>query len=104
MPFDVVAAGCAANMRAIFGAIAAGGDFNVSAATQLGIERARDGGASLIVCVPLRPDGAAENAVISMEQYLAGKKLFRNLWKDQALAEFNREITAACLPPADPLA
>ena len=43
VPFDVVAAGCAANMRAIFGAIAAGGDFNVTAATQLGIERARDG-------------------------------------------------------------
>src|SRR5271156_4278188 len=43
VPFDVVAAGCAANMRAIFGAIAAGGDFNVTAATRLGIERARDG-------------------------------------------------------------
>jgi hypothetical protein len=71
---------------------------------QESIERARDGGPSLIVCVPLRPNAAAENAVISMEQYLAGKKLFRNLWKDQALAEFNREITAACLPPADPLA
>jgi hypothetical protein len=43
VPFDVVAAGCAANMRAIFGAIAAGGDFNVTAATRLGVERAVTG-------------------------------------------------------------
>ena len=41
VPFDVVVAGCAANIRAIFGAIAAGGDFDVTSATRLGIERAR---------------------------------------------------------------
>jgi hypothetical protein len=43
VPFDVVAAGCAASMRAIFGAIATDGDFDVTAATRLGAERARDG-------------------------------------------------------------
>jgi hypothetical protein len=42
VPFDVVAAGCAANTRAIFGAIAADDDFNVTVATRLGVERARD--------------------------------------------------------------
>jgi hypothetical protein len=62
VPFDVVAAGCAANMRAIFGAIAAGGDFNVTAATRLGIERARDG-------VPLSS---------VMEAYRVG---FRRVWE-----------------------
>jgi hypothetical protein len=36
VPFDVVAAACATNMRAIFGAIATGGDFNLTAATRLG--------------------------------------------------------------------
>ncbi|MFY9764641.1 MAG: helix-turn-helix domain-containing protein [Mycobacterium sp.] len=43
VPFDTVAAGCAANMRAIFGAIAAGDDFDVTAATRLGVEQARYG-------------------------------------------------------------
>ena len=43
VPFDVVAEGCAGNMRAIFGAIAAGAEFDVTVATQTGIERARDG-------------------------------------------------------------
>jgi hypothetical protein len=62
VPFDVVAAGCAANMRAIFGAIAAGGDFDVTAATRLGIERARDG-------VPLSS---------VMEAYRVG---FRRVWE-----------------------
>ena len=62
VPFEVVAAGCAANMRAIFGAITAGGDFNVTAATQLGIERARDG-------VPLAS---------VMEAYRVG---FRRMWE-----------------------
>ena len=42
-PFDVVAESCAANMRAIFGGIASGGDFDVSVATRTGVERARDG-------------------------------------------------------------
>jgi PucR C-terminal helix-turn-helix domain/GGDEF-like domain len=62
VPFDVVAAGCAANMRAIFGAIAADDDFNVTAATRLGIERARDG-------VPLSS---------VMEAYRVG---FRRVWE-----------------------
>ncbi len=43
VPFDVVAEGCAANMRAIFGAIATDAEFDVTVATQTGIERARDG-------------------------------------------------------------
>jgi PucR C-terminal helix-turn-helix domain/GGDEF-like domain len=43
VPFDIVAAGCAANMRAVFGAIAAGDDFDVTAATRLGVEQARYG-------------------------------------------------------------
>jgi hypothetical protein len=62
VPFDIVAAGCAANMRAIFGAIAADDDFNVTAATRLGIERARDG-------VPLSS---------VMEAYRVG---FRRVWE-----------------------
>jgi hypothetical protein len=62
VPFDVVAAGCAANMRSIFGAIATGGDFNVTAATRLGVERARDG-------VPLSS---------VMEAYRVG---FRRVWE-----------------------
>jgi hypothetical protein len=62
VPFDVLAEGCAANMRAIFGAIAAGGRFNVSAATRLGVERARDG-------VPLPS---------VMEAYRVG---FRRVWE-----------------------
>jgi hypothetical protein len=71
VPFDVVAAGCAANMRAIFGAIAAGGDFNVTAATQLGIERARDG-------VPLSS---------VMEAYRVG---FRRVWEAVAVEAATR--------------
>jgi hypothetical protein len=43
VPIDVVAAGCAANVRAVFGAIAAREEFDVAAATGLGVERARDG-------------------------------------------------------------
>jgi hypothetical protein len=62
VPFDVVAEGCAANLRAIFGAIAAGVDFNVTAATRLGVERARDG-------VPLSS---------VMEAYRVG---FRRVWE-----------------------
>src|ERR1700752_1443943 len=61
VPFDVVAAGCAANLRAIFGAIATGGEFNVAPATRLGVERARGG-------VPLSS---------VMEAYRVG---FRRLW------------------------
>jgi hypothetical protein len=62
VPFDVVAEGCAANMRAIFGAIAVGGGFDVTAATRLGAERARAG-------VPLSS---------VMEAYRVG---FRRVWE-----------------------
>jgi hypothetical protein len=62
VPFDVVTEACAANMRAIFGAIAAGGDFNVTVATRTGAERARDG-------VPLSS---------VMEAYRVG---FRRVWE-----------------------
>ncbi len=62
VPFDVVAEACAANLRPIFGAIAAGDDFNTTAATRLGVERARDG-------VPLSS---------VMEAYRVG---FRRLWE-----------------------
>jgi PucR C-terminal helix-turn-helix domain/GGDEF-like domain len=62
VPFDVVVACCAANLRAIFGAIAAGGDFDVTVATRVGVERARDG-------VPLSS---------VMEAYRVG---FRRVWE-----------------------
>ena len=79
VPFDVVAAGCAANLRAIFGAIATGGDFNVAPATRLGVERARDG-------VPLST---------VMEAYRVG---FRRLWEAIAV-----EAAARCCLNADGL-
>jgi PucR C-terminal helix-turn-helix domain/GGDEF-like domain len=62
VPFDVLAEACAANLRAIFGAIAAGGDFNVTVASRLGIQRACDG-------VPLSS---------VMEAYRVG---FRRAWE-----------------------
>src|SRR6201999_2078799 len=71
VPFDVVAAGCAANMRAIFGAIASGDDFDVTAATRLGVERARDG-------VPLSS---------VMEAYRVG---FRRVWEAIAIEAATR--------------
>jgi len=71
---------------------------------QESIARARDGDPSLIVCVPCRLNGASESALINMERYLTGKKLFRNRWKDQAIAEFNRDLSSACHPTANPLA
>jgi hypothetical protein len=43
VPFEVVAAGCAANIRSVLGAIAADTEFDTTAAVTLGIERARDG-------------------------------------------------------------
>jgi PucR C-terminal helix-turn-helix domain/GGDEF-like domain len=43
VPYDVVVEGCAANMRPVLQAIAAGTDFDSTAAKTLGIERARDG-------------------------------------------------------------
>lgn len=66
VPFDLVAQACAANMRPIFGAIATQGEFDSSAATELGVERARDG-------VPLSS---------VMEAYRVG---FRRVW--EAVAE-----------------
>ena len=79
VPFDVVAAGCAANLRAIFGAIATGGEFNVAPATRLGVERARDG-------VPLSS---------VMEAYRVG---FRRLWEAIAV-----EAAARCCLNGDGL-
>ena len=79
VPFDVVAAGCASNLRAIFGAIATGGDFNVAPATRLGVERARDG-------VPLST---------VMEAYRVG---FRRLWEAIAV-----EAAARCCVNGDGL-
>jgi hypothetical protein len=61
VPFDTLAAGCAANVRPICSAIAANDDFDATAATELGAERAREG-------LPL-------SAV--MEAYRVG---FRRLW------------------------
>jgi hypothetical protein len=89
--FDVVAEGCAANIRAIFGAIAADTDFNVTVATQTGVERARDG-------VPLPS---------VMEAYRVG---FRRAWEaiaDEAAArpQLNgdalRTLTAKLLTAQD---
>ena len=79
VPFDLVAAGCAANLRAIFGAIATGGEFNVAPATRLGVERARDG-------VPLSS---------VMEAYRVG---FRRLWEAIAV-----EASARCCLNGDGL-
>ena len=61
VPFDSLAAGCAANVRPICGAIATNDDFDATAASELGAARARDG-------LPL-------SAV--MEAYRVG---FRRLW------------------------
>ena len=71
VPFEVVAAGCAANMRAVFQAIGAGSDFNVTAAARLGLERARDG-------VPLPS---------VMEAYRVG---FRRVWEPLAAESATR--------------
>jgi TPP-dependent pyruvate/acetoin dehydrogenase alpha subunit len=71
---------------------------------QESIARARDGGPTLIVCVPYASEGRAASAIANMERYLIGKKLFENKWRDEALAAFNTELDAACLPQADPLA
>ena len=43
VPFDVLAQGCAANMRPVFSAVAAESPFDPTAATELGIARACDG-------------------------------------------------------------
>jgi len=67
LPFDMVVAGCAANLRPICTAIAADAAFDTTAATELGVQRARDG-------VPLSS---------VMEAYRVG---FRRLW-DAVAAE-----------------
>jgi hypothetical protein len=61
LAFDIVVAGCAANIRPICMAIAADTAFDITAATELGVERARGG-------VPLSS---------VMEAYRVG---FRRLW------------------------
>jgi PucR C-terminal helix-turn-helix domain len=61
LAFDIVVAGCAANVRPVCTAIAAGAAFDTTAAAELGVERARDG-------VPLSS---------VMEAYRVG---FRSLW------------------------
>ena len=71
---------------------------------QESIARARDGGPTLITCVPYVAEGMSASPITNMERYLTGKKLFDYKWKDEALAEFNAEVAAACLPQADPLA
>ena len=71
---------------------------------QESLARARDGFACLIVCVSSHLNGTAESALSNMEHYLTGRKLFRNRWKDEAVAEFERELSAACHTPANPLA
>ncbi len=67
LAFDMVVAGCAANIRPICTAIAAGSAFDTTAAAELGVERARAG-------VPLSS---------VMEAYRIG---FRHLW-DAAVTE-----------------
>ena len=70
LDFDMVVAGCAANIRPICTAIAADVAFDTTAATELGVERARDG-------VPLSS---------VMEAYRVG---FRRLW-DAVVTESSR--------------
>ena len=59
---------------------------------QESIARARDGGPTLIVCVPCATEGSLANALTNMERYLAGKKLFEASWKDEALAQIGSEL------------
>jgi hypothetical protein len=73
LAFDIVVAGCAANIRPICTAIAAGSPFDTTAAAGLGVERARDG-------VPLSS---------VMEAYRVG---FRRLW-DAVVTELTGRST-----------
>jgi hypothetical protein len=73
LAFDMVVAGCAANIRPICTAIAAGAAFDTTAAAELGVERARDG-------VPLSS---------VMEAYRVG---FRRLW-DAVVTELTGRST-----------
>ena len=71
---------------------------------QESIQRAREGCPALIACLPYKPNGAIANPVEIMEQYLTAKRLFENTWKEEAVAEFHRELDAACVPLSNPLA
>jgi TPP-dependent pyruvate/acetoin dehydrogenase alpha subunit len=72
---------------------------------QESIARVREGGGpAMIACMTYRLNGAPAHATAHMEHYLSGKNLFRDQWRDDAVAEFEREMDAACLPKADPLA
>lgn len=71
---------------------------------QESIARARDGGPTLIACVPYATEGMSASPIGNMERYLTGKKLFDYKWKEEALAEFNAELGAACLTQSDTLA
>jgi TPP-dependent pyruvate/acetoin dehydrogenase alpha subunit len=63
------------------------------------IARVRGGGGpALIACMPYSLNGAPLSAVASMERYLTRKELFSDRWKREVIAEFNREMDAACLP------
>jgi hypothetical protein len=73
LAFDMVVAGCAANVRPICTAIAAGAAFDTTAAAELGLERARDG-------VPLSS---------VMEAYRVG---FHRLW-DALVGELTSRST-----------
>lgn len=59
---------------------------------QESVYRARDGGPSLIVSVPNATKLVTTNAVRNMEQYLAGKKLFQDSWRDEVVVRFNTEL------------
>jgi TPP-dependent pyruvate/acetoin dehydrogenase alpha subunit len=72
---------------------------------QESIARVREGGGpAMIACMPYRLNEALVHAAVHMERYLSGKSLFRDRWREDAIAEFTREVDAACLPQADPLA
>jgi PucR C-terminal helix-turn-helix domain/GGDEF-like domain len=43
VPFEIVVSACAAHIRAVFSAIAADSKFDLTAATKVGVQRARDG-------------------------------------------------------------
>jgi hypothetical protein len=71
---------------------------------QESIARARGGDPALIACLPYTLNGTGSSAITNMENYLTGRKLFNNKWKDETIAEFTAALNAACLPQSDPLA
>jgi len=71
---------------------------------QESIARARDGSPTLIACATSDANGNRTSAVTNMEQYLGGRELFEDRWKEEAMAEFDREMKASCLPTSDTLA